>query len=126
MFVAVSGTVAVAQDRGQRGDQNRQENSQFSEHDQQVARDWYKQHQDHPQAGFRKQDRLSQEQESRLHEGAVLDRDLRRQVHPTPPDLYRQLPPPPNRHRYVAVGNHVALIDKGYHVKSVIHLHDDH
>ena len=124
----LAGTIAVAgaQDRRQPDGQARQENSQFSQHDQQVANDWYNQHQTHPPAGFRNQDRLSTDEESRLREGTTLDRDLRRKVHSAPPDLYRQLPPPPSNHRYVAVGSHVALIDNGYQVKAVIHLHDNH
>ena len=123
--VALSGSVAVAQDRRDRDIQDRQQTRQFSEHDQQVTHDWYNQHQSHPPAGFRNQDRLSSDQESRLHEGAVLDKDLRSRAHSAPQDLYRQLPPPPERHRYVAVGNHLALIDNGYNVKAVIHLHDN-
>jgi Ni/Co efflux regulator RcnB len=125
-LLAVSGTVAIAQDRGDRNGRNRQEVPQFTQHDQQVAHDWYNQHQTNPPAGFRNQDRLSSDQESRLHEGAVLDKELRRRVHSAPPDLYRQLPPPPSRHRYVGIGDHLALIDNGYQVKAVIHLHDNH
>ena len=120
LLVAASGTVAIAQDRGQRGGQ---QNSQFSEHDQQVAHDWYNQHQDHPPAGLRKQDRLSPDEESRLHEGAALDKNLRRRVHDAPPDLTSRLSPAPSNHRYVAVGGHVGLIDNQYNVKAVIHLH---
>jgi Ni/Co efflux regulator RcnB len=122
-LVLASGFGAIAQDRGQRNDQQRQDNGQFSQHDQQVAHDWYNQHQDHPPAGFRTKDRLSPDEESRLREGAPLDRNLRKKVHPAPPDLYRQLPPPPPQHRYVAIGGHVALVDPSFNVKAVIHLH---
>ena len=108
---------AIAQDR---------EHTQFDEHDQKVAHDWYNQHQDRPPAGFRNQDRLSADEESRFREGAVMDHDLRRKAHSAPPDLVRQLPPPPSNHRYVAVGGHVGLIDNNYNVKAVIHLHDGH
>ena len=125
-LLALSGTTALAQDRGQRDDQNRQEHTRFDEHDQQVAHDWYNQHRDHAPVGLRSQDRLSPDEESRLREGAPLDRDLRRRVHPAPQDLTRQLPPPPRNHRYVAVGGHVALIDNRNQVKAVIHLHDEH
>jgi hypothetical protein len=120
-FLVLTASAAVAQDRGQRGDQN-----QFNEHDQQAAHDWYNQNQAHPPAGFRNQDRLSPDEESRLHEGAVLDKNLRRKVHPAPADLTSRLPPPPSNHRYVAVGGHVGLIDNHYQVKAVIHLHDNH
>jgi hypothetical protein len=58
-----------------------------------------------------------------LREGAVLDKDLRKKVHPVPEDLKRSLPSPPNNHRYVAIGGHVSPIDNHYQVKSVIHLH---
>ena len=123
MLIVVNGIGAVAQNRNQQIDQQRQGNLQFSQHDQQVAHDWYNQNQAHPPVGFRNQDRLSADEESRLREGAPLDKNLRKKVHPAPPDLYRQLPPPPPRHRYVAIGSHVALVDPSYNVKAVIHLH---
>jgi len=125
-MVLLTGTAALAQDRREQGGQGRPESPQFSQHDQQVAHDWYNQHQAHAPAGFRNQDRLSADEESHLREGTTLDRDLRRKVRSAPSDLYRQLPPPPSGHRYVAVGSHVALVDNGYHVKAVIHLHDNH
>ena len=125
-ILALTGSAALAQDRGQRGGQNQQSHTQFDEHDQQVTRDWYNQNQAHPPAGLRNQDRLSADQESRLNEGAVLDKDLRRKVHAAPPDLSRRLPPPPSDHRYVAIGGHVGLIDNKFQVKAVIHLHDNH
>ncbi|HXB74572.1 MAG TPA: hypothetical protein VNY05_40430 [Candidatus Acidoferrales bacterium] len=121
-ILALSGTAAFAQDT----DRNSRDRAtgQFDSHDQQVTRDWYNQHQDHPAAGLRSGDRLSGDQESRLREGAVIDKDMRKQVHPAPPDLARRLPPPPTHHRYVAVGGHIGLIDNGYQVKALIHLHD--
>jgi Ni/Co efflux regulator RcnB len=125
-ILALTGSAATAQDRGQRGGQNQQGHTQFDEHDQQVTHDWYNKNQAHPPAGLRNQDRLSPDEESRLHEGAVMDKDLRRKVHAAPPDLTRNLPPPPSNHRYVAVGGHVGLIDNHYQVKAVIHLHDGH
>jgi Ni/Co efflux regulator RcnB len=126
VVLALTGCAALAQDRGQRGGENQQGHTQFDEHDQQVTRDWYNQNQSHPPAGLRNQDRLSADEESRLHEGAVLDKDLRKKVHPAPPDLARRLPPPPKDHRYVALGGHVGLIDNNFQVKAVIHLHDGH
>jgi Ni/Co efflux regulator RcnB len=118
-IVALTGTAVLAQDRAQG-------HTQFDDHDQQVTKDWYNQNKAHPPAGLRNQDRLSADEESRLHEGVVMDKGLRRKVHPAPPDLVRRLPPPPSDHRYVAIGGHVGLIDNKYQVKAVIHLHDDH
>lgn len=114
-LLALSGTAALAQEQG---------HTRFDDHDQQVTRDWYNQHRDHPPVGLRDQDRLSAEEESRLQEGAVLDRHLRKKVHSVPRDFARRLPPPPRKHRYVAIGGHVGLIDDQYHVKAVIHLHE--
>ena len=111
--LAFSGAMALAQNH-----------DRFDDHDQQVTRDWYNQHKDHPPVGFRTEDRLSAEEEARLQEGAVLDRNLRRRVHTAPHDLVRQLPPPAHGHRYVAIGGHVGLIDNKNRVKAIIHLHD--
>jgi Ni/Co efflux regulator RcnB len=111
--LAFSGAMALAQSH-----------DRFDDHDQQVTRDWYNAHKDHPPVGFRTEDRLSAEEEARLREGAVLDKDLRRKVHSAPRELTRVLPPPARNHRYVAIGGHVGLIDNTNHVKAVIHLHD--
>jgi Ni/Co efflux regulator RcnB len=119
-ILALTGSAALAQDRG-----NQPGQTQFNEHDQQVTHDWYNQNQAHPPAGLRTQDRLSADEESRLHEGAVLDKGLRRKVHSAPPDLSRRLPAPASNHRYVLIGGHVGLIDNNYQVKAVIHLHDN-
>jgi Ni/Co efflux regulator RcnB len=119
-------SAAVAQDNRSRGDQNSTSNTQFDDHAQQVTRDWYNQHQNHPPAGLRSQDRLSADQESRLREGATLDKDMRKNVHPAPADLARRLPRPPSNHRYVAIGGHVGLIDNSFQVKAIVHLHDNH
>jgi hypothetical protein len=90
---------------------------------QQVASDWYNQHQSNLPEGLRPEDRLSAEQESRLRVGATLDNDLRDRVRPAPVELTARLAPPPPDHRYVAVGGHVGLIDKNFQVKAVINIH---
>src|SRR5450756_2130341 len=95
-LLAFSGAIALAQDRGQRDDQRG--HSQFDDHDQQVTRDWYKQHREHAPAGLRNEDRLSADEESRFHEGAVLDKGLRRKVHTAPHELTTLLPPPARNH----------------------------
>jgi Ni/Co efflux regulator RcnB len=119
-LLALSATMAQAQK------DDRQGHTQFDEKDRQNASDWYNQHKDHPPTGFRSQDRLNADQESRLREGAPLDKDLRKKVHSAPDDLRRRLPDPPPDHRYVAIGGHLGLIDNHFQVKAIIHLHDDH
>jgi Ni/Co efflux regulator RcnB len=124
-LIALSGSVTQAQERDQRQDKDRGGHAQFDDHDQQVAKDWYNGHKNHPPAGFRNGDRLTPEEESRLREGEVLDKNLRRKMHSAPHDLTRNLPPPPRSHRYVAIGGHVGLVDDKNRVKAIIHLHDD-
>ena len=113
--LAFSGAMALAQDRG---------HDRFDDHDQQVTKDWYGQHKDHPPVGFRNEDRLSADEDARLREGVVLDKHLRRKMHSAPHDLVRQLPPPEHGHRYVVIGGQVGVIDNKNHVKAVIRLHD--
>jgi len=124
-ILAITGSGLLAQDRGRQDDRNRGDHNKFDEHDQQVTRDWYKQHQSHPPAGLRERDRLSPEEEGRLREGEVLDPHLRGKAYTAPADLRHRLPPPPPNHRYVTIGGHVGLIDNNFQIKSVIHLHDN-
>ncbi len=99
--------------------------AQFTDGDRQATKDWYAQHQAHPPAGLRQQDRLSADQETRLQPGRILDRDLQSRTHGVPTDLSRRLSPPPPNHRYVAIGGHVGLEDKSTHtLRDVIHVHE--
>jgi Ni/Co efflux regulator RcnB len=108
-------TGASAQDR---------HDQQFNEHDRQVTRDWYRQHQNHAPKGMRSEDRLTPEQERRIQTGQPLDRELQRRSYSVPSDLRRRLPPAPKHHQYVVVGHHIALVDSQHVVRDVIHLHD--
>jgi hypothetical protein len=95
----------------------------FSDKDRQTAGTWYTQHQAKPPAGFREKDRLSPDAESRLQVGKRLDPAVHH-IYPAPPELRRQLPPPDKGNRYVAVGGHVAVVDRGNIVHDVIHVLD--
>lgn len=91
-----------------------------------MARPWFVAHNWTRPEWLRMLTDAGADQESRLREGAPLDKDLRKRVHPAPEDLRRRLPDPPPDHRYVAIGGHVGLIDNHYQVKAIIHLHDNH
>jgi hypothetical protein len=140
LFFALAGGATQAQDQGRDRDdrnqgqdqnsQNRDRNGQnqqgsdqprFDDHDRQVSRDWYNQHQNHRPKGLRDRDRMSPQYESQLREGYVLDRDMRRRIHSLPADYYRQLPPAPRGYRYVLLDGHACLIDNDYRVHDVIH-----
>jgi Ni/Co efflux regulator RcnB len=111
-------TGASAQDR---------QNQQFNQHDRQVTQDWYNQHQNNAPRGMRSSDRLAPAEEQRMQSGQPYDRQLRRRSYSVPTGLRHQLPPPPRNHRYVAVGQHVALVDTVNNVlRDVIHLHGQH
>ncbi len=100
------------------------QHTQFDAHDRQVTNDWYKQHQSQPPKGLRNQDRLSAADEARLQPGKPLPSKLRKVAYTAPATLRRKLPPPPAHHQYLAVGQHVALVDNRDHtVRDIIHLH---
>jgi hypothetical protein len=131
-FLAVSGGVASAQDRGQdRGrdgyDQNRPRNTDdwnrqhpsFNDNDRQVTRDWARQNQRHLGAGWRQKDRLSPSMQGRLRRGQRLDPQLRRQIHWVPADLCRRYGPAPRGYRYAMIGGNVVMLDDTYQVHDV-------
>jgi hypothetical protein len=112
---ALSGGAAAARD-----DRRAENSPKFNDHDRQVAHDYANQHKN--DRGFRNQDRLSAQYESRLQEGYVMDKDMRRMCRPAPPDLVRGFAPAPAGYRYVVVGGHVCLIDNDYRIHDTIHL----
>jgi hypothetical protein len=111
------GAAAVRQDRDDRGHDN---GGKFTDHDRQVAHDYANQHKN--DRGFRDQDRLSPQDESRLQEGYVMDKDMRKLCRPAPPDLVRGLAPAPSGYFYVVIGGHVCLVDHDYRIHDTIHL----
>ena len=124
--MAATPATAGAQDRNgtavqRRGDQQ-QDHRRFDDHDRQVSRDWYNQHQRSLPMGFRDRDRLPTRYEGQLREGYVIDRGLRAQVHVIPSALLRLLTPPPRGFRYVALDGNIVLIDGSYRVYDVMPL----
>jgi Ni/Co efflux regulator RcnB len=134
-FLALSGKVAIAQDRGQdrrpggeasggqggqRQDPQAQQGKQsFNDQDRQATREWYQQHQRRLGAGWRDRDRLPPALQNRLRPGQRLDPQLRRRMYPLPADLARRYGPAPRGYRYVIIGGNVVLIDDGYQVRDL-------
>ncbi|HLY59700.1 MAG TPA: hypothetical protein VKV95_02935 [Terriglobia bacterium] len=126
-FISIA---AVAQDRNDenRGQDQRNENRgqtkkryrQFNQRQQEAARSYYNQHQDHPV--FKQPDQWNDDYERRIRPGYVLDDDMRRMARPAPDDMIRGLGRPPRGYRYVVIGGHVVLVDSGYRVHDAIHL----
>ena len=111
-------------DRDDRRHDDRDEHREhrFNDDERRQAREWHEHHRDHPPAGFRREDRLRDEDDRRIREGFLIDRDFRKHVHPLPDDLFRRLPPPPRGYRYYVIGGHVVEVDGGWHIADVIHL----
>lgn len=124
-LLGITGGVASAHPKSpDRQDQEKREqnHTKFDDHDRQAAREWMGKHHDSPPDGFRAEDKLSPELESHLKVGSVLDQDLRGRIRPVPEDLVASLTPPPRGYRYVIIGNHIVLVDEGWHVHDIIHL----
>jgi Ni/Co efflux regulator RcnB len=102
-------------------DRDRDRHERFDDHDKQAARDWYRDHHDNHDRGFRDQDRHRDWDESRFREGYVIDRDMRRYAYAPPAALVRGFAPPPRGWRYVVIGGHVVLVDNGWRVHDTIH-----
>lgn len=94
----------------------------FNDHDRAAVHTWMSKHHDHPPVGFRESDRLTATEEARLQVGVVLEPAMRRRIHPVPHDLLVTLAPAPRHYRYVVIGDHVCLVDAGYHVTDILHL----
>jgi hypothetical protein len=114
-FLLLAGGFASA--RAARDPQGR-----FSDQDRKAAQDYHDQHKAKPAPGFRSQDKLSDKDQDRIREGAVLDADLRKRSHPIPADLLHRLPPAPKGHHYVVIGGQVCDVDSGWHISDVIHI----
>lgn len=104
-------------DRRDRGDRH-----EFRDRDRHAVQEWYEHHRDHEPEGFRRRDWLAPEYESRLRVGFVLGPDMRRMAYRVPDDLLYELPPCPRHYRYVVIGGHICLVDRGYRVHDLIHL----
>jgi Ni/Co efflux regulator RcnB len=103
---------------GQRDrDRDRHDHDRFDDRDRQVARDWYRDHHDafrHDEGRY-----WHREWEPNIREGYVLTPEMRAGIRPVPRDL--RLPPPPPGYRYVMIGDHIVLVDRGYRIHDVLH-----
>jgi Ni/Co efflux regulator RcnB len=122
MFAATPSVGATSGQPGQQGgtDQKGRSQTQFTAQDRQAASDWYGKNQDNPPTGFRQQDRLSSDQESRFQVGSKLDPDLQKMANTVPTALAHKLATPAHGYRYVSVGGHITLLDTKNEVHDII------
>jgi len=133
-LLALTSGAAVAQGRGNQANRGqtkkaeraaqaqRRAEARFNDHDRQVAREWYNQHQRNPPRGFRDRDRLPPEYEARIQPGYVFDPVVRQRAYPAPVALTLQFGPAPSGYRYMVIGGHIVLVDDGYRVADVFRL----
>ena len=120
-FVSVA---AVAKDHGDKDKgkdnygQNKKRYREFNEEQRRYAHTYYTEH----QTVFVQPNEWNDDYERRIQPGYVLDPDMRRWARPAPYDMIRGLGPPPPGYRYVVIGGHVVLVDRGYRVHDAIHL----
>lgn len=100
-------------------DRDHHDHDRFDDHDRQQARDWYRDHHD----AFREREGRywHSEWEPEIHEGFVFTPEMRRGFRPVPHDLLVRLGSAPPGYRYVVIGDHVCLIDRGYQIHDVLH-----
>jgi Ni/Co efflux regulator RcnB len=125
-FVATTSSPAVAQGRGNGNQQNRGQAKkaarQFAAHDRQAAQQWAQEHRAQPPRGFRREDRLPAQYETRIAPGYVFDTYARQRSYAVPLEMVRSFSPPPPGYRYLVIGGNVVLVDDGYRVQDVIRL----
>jgi Ni/Co efflux regulator RcnB len=94
----------------------------YGDHERDAMRGWYAAHHDHLPPGLRDRDHLPPGLERQLVVRGVLPVELRGRMHPCPPDLERQLPPPPPDCAHVLIGGHVVLMNRAnFQVVDILH-----
>ena len=122
LSMAVAAPIIHAQDRGRRDerrDDARKGHDRFDDRDRAAARDWYRDHHDafrHDEGRYWHRD-----WEPNIREGFVLTPAMRGAIRPIPRELYARLAPPPPGYRYVMIGDHIVLVDRGYRVHDALH-----
>ncbi|HUJ33297.1 MAG TPA: hypothetical protein VLY23_18595 [Candidatus Acidoferrum sp.] len=124
IFAAFGSTTARAQEH--HGDHEHHEHHwdehhpAFDDHEREVAHRWAVAHHERRELGFRVEDRLPPEWETRFRVGLVFDAGWRRRCYPVPADLLVELPPPPHHYRYYAIGGRVVLVDPHWQVVDIL------
>lgn len=121
------GAIILAQERVPTADApDRGQHTRFDARDRGIAGEWYKEHQGDLPRGFRAEDRLTPNSESKLRVGEVLDSDLRSRIEAAPGDLLQKLPIPARNYQYAVLDGHLLLVDaKTWNVSDVLHFELD-
>ena len=126
LSIALASTVAPAysQGRGVRNQNDQQYQSdrgqfqtdrgnyhRFDDRDRRMFQSWYNSRRQNPPAGFRLNDRLPPDLNSRVGIGFRIGPEVAPYYRPIPYDLARRMPLPPRGYKYVMLGNRIVLLD---------------
>ena len=128
--LAATSTLAQGNGRGRghdKGDDDKhgdhdRDDDYYRDDDRRAAREWYDDHRDHLPPGLAKRDQLPPGLEKQLVVRGTLPPGLRAKIHSCPPEIVRELPPPPPDCEHVVIGGHIVLMNRNnFMVMDVIH-----
>jgi Ni/Co efflux regulator RcnB len=145
LSLALSTTIAVAQDHGHGSDKHDRDDDRDRDHDRdhdydhghdrdhgrghlryhdhdREIHDWYRTHYKHLPPGLSKRDRLPPGLERQLVVRGVLPVGLRGRMQPCPHELEAMLPPPEPGYAHVFIGGNLVLVNRAnFQVADVFH-----
>ncbi len=97
---------------GKHGDDDDQGAQFYKDHDREVIRSWYDEHQSNLPPGLAKRDRLPPGLEKQLVRRGTLPPGLQKRLQPCPEELERRLPPPPPECAHMLIGGQIVLLNR--------------
>src|SRR5260370_28752236 len=97
---------------GKHGDDDDQGEQFYKDHDREVMRGWYDDHQSNLPPGLAKRDRLPPGLEKQLARRGALPPGLQKRLQPCPEDLERRLPPGPPCCGEVRIGGQYCFVNR--------------
>ncbi len=143
LSLALSSTIAAAQDHDHGYDKHDRDDDhdrdhehgnafghdhdrghdRYDDHDRDAARNWYRAHYDHLPRGFAKHDRLPPGLQAQLVVRGTLPLGLQRQMQPCPHELEAMFTPPPPNYAHVVIGGNLVLVNRvKFQIADVVHL----
>ena len=119
LLSAVLCTSVFAQGKGHGKGHNKHDDDReyvYSKHDRDLAWNWYHEHERGLPPGLAKKDRLPPGLERQLAVRGTLPPGLQKKMRPCPPELVRELPPPPPDCEHTVIGGHIVLVNRNTHV----------
>ena len=122
LVLTLASSLALAQGHGHGKHHDDDDRYAYTDHDRDIIRGWYHEHESHLPPGLAKRDRLPPGLEKQLARRGTLPPGLRKKMLPCPVELERQLPPPPIGYAHTVISGHIVLVNrKTYAVLDVFH-----